>query len=96
MLSYQVGDGHAGGGPAELSDVDRNRASHSPFAPESVTISDVETTVLVISGLLCPRFIGFIGSDGKRYQARSSRRYAKGKSTDRFFDRGQPAARQVR
>lgn len=49
---------------------------HEPFAPEPVTIADMETMVLVMSSLMRPRRIGFIGSDGKSYRFLAKREAA--------------------
>lgn len=49
---------------------------HEPFAPEPVTIVDMETTVLVMSSLMRPRRIGFIGSDGNSYRFLAKREAA--------------------
>lgn len=49
---------------------------HDPFAPQPVTIADMETTVLVMSSLMRPRRIGFVGSDGKSYRFLAKREAA--------------------
>lgn len=52
---------------------ERSTPEYSAFSTEPVTIADIETTVLVMSSLMRPRRIGFVGSDGKVYRFLSKR-----------------------
>jgi tetratricopeptide (TPR) repeat protein len=56
-LTVTIPDGSGGAGRRQ-----------DPFALEPVTIADMETMVLVMSSLMRPRRIGFLGSDGKYYR----------------------------